>query len=455
MMMMNTWLDGLQAAQPQLLPGPVVARSAHATHVALGAGVRRALITAAPQYYRSPQGWQAYDLSLQPDNAGRWGAPGTPARLAPDGTLVWASGYRQHSGRVGMLHHTRFTPLVTLSSQGRPLGARWLRAAGNFRQELALLEHGIKEELHILADPAVGEGYLVYETLRQGDARGLHFSPGSATDANGQPLRVHTFEVDGAHYTGLAAEDLATARYPVVLDPTVSYASFADGYVAAYAASYAGARGSSVYYDAGSSDVFVGQAYDDSLPRYYTYRAMLKFSLASLNPLAVIYAASLHLACVVDASAVRDMDLQIVQQDWSTQDPLSDANREAAFDNNLAASVDAVWQNSAGLPSNTLLPSAPLDVNWLLPGAAVYYGLRSQHDADNSAPPNGAEYLRLAAAAHTTPGLRPALVVDYFAVPSATARLVQPSPRLRLQDTRIKLRARRRKTLLSAARWQG
>lgn len=45
---------------------------------------------------------------------------------------------------------------------------------------------------------------------------------------------------------------------------------------------------------------------------------------------------------------------------------------------------------------------------------------------------------------------RPALIVDYFAVPSATGKLTQPNPRVRIEDTRIKLRARRRKTLLDA-----
>src|SRR5690606_5476890 len=98
--------------------------------------------------------------------------------------------------------------------------------------------------------------------------------------------------------------------------------------------------------------------------------------------------------------------------------PLSNANRETVYDACLAGSLDAVWQHTSGLPTNTLLPSAPLDTSWLAPGALAYYSLRSSRDAAGNTPPaSGAEYVRLAASAHSTPGLRPTLMVDYFAVP--------------------------------------
>ncbi len=451
---MPTWIDGF-LEQHEELSGRVAARSTHATHFELGGGVRRAVITAAPQYFRSPQGWQAYDLQLRQDAAARWGAPGAPVRLAPDGTLTFGA-YQQQTRSVGVLGRSGYLPLAQLPV-GRVVGPRLRREAGGFRHDLLLTETGVKEELYILQAPeGLEEGHLAYETLSQGAATGLAFSPGSAVDAAGRLLPLHRFAEDGVVYTGLAAEDLARAEFPVVIDPTVSLGPMSDGGVSSSGATYSAARSTSSQFDVGTAELFVGQAYEAPIPRYYNHRAVLKFSLASLNPLAVIYAANLHITCTVDVSVLANFDVQIVKQNWAAQDPITNGNREAVFDGCLAASLDAVWRNTNGLPTGSLLASAPLDVGWLTPGGLAYYGLRSSRDAAGTAPPSGgAEYVRLAAAAYATPALRPALVLDYFAVPSATGRLVQPSPRVRIQDTRIKLRARRRKTLLAAARQDG
>lgn len=447
------WIDGF-LEQHDELAGRVAARSSHATHIELSTGVRRALITGAPQYFRSSQGWQAYDLNLQADAAARWGAPGAAARLAPDGTLSFSEGsaYRQRTRSVGVLAGGEYTPLAELPA-GRAVGARLRRETGLFRHELVLTEHGAKEELRLSRMPeGLDEaGYLVYETLQHGNPQGLLFSPGSAVDADGQVFPVHRFPTEEAEYTGLAVEDVMRATFPLVIDPSVFFGSVGDGTLTGFAGSYAGARATSSSFDVGILDMPVGQAYQSAIPRYHTFRAVLKFSLASLNPLADIYAATLHMACVSDASTLADFNVQIVKQNWSAQDPLSSGNREAVYDACLAGTMDAVWQNTNGLVGDTLLSSAPLDISWLAPGGQAYYSLRSSRDAGGNAPAsNGNEYVRLAAAAHGTPALRPVLMVDYFAAPSATGRLVQASPRVRIQDTRIKLRARRRRTLLDA-----
>lgn len=446
---MQTWINGFLEKNPDLARLPVAARGAHATHFELGAGVRRAVITAAPQYFRGPQGWQAYDLQLRADAAAQWGAPGAPVRLAPDGSVVLGH-YQQHTRSVGVLARDAYTPLAQLP-RGRVAGPRLLRENGPFRHELMLTENGVKEELHILQPPDLQDGYLVYETLAHGSTQGLAFSPGSAVDAGGYPLPLHRFNEGRAMYTGLAAEDLAQAEFPIVIDPTVTFGVLSDAVVWSFASTYSATRLTSAGHDLGTTDLFVGQAYQAPIPRYHNHRAALKFSLASLNPLAVIYAANLHLACVVDASTLADFNVQIVKYSWAAQDPITSGNREAVYDGILSASLDAVWRNTSGLVTDTLLASAPLDLAWLVPGGTAYYGLRSSRDAAGTAPPsNGNEYVRLAAAGYATPALRPALVLDYFAVPSASGKLVQPSPRVRIQDTRIKLRARRRRTLLSA-----
>src|SRR5690606_15259311 len=112
---MTTWIDGF-LQQHEELAGREVARSTHATHFELGGGVRRAVITAAPQHFRSAQGWQAYDLALRQDAAARWGAPGAAVRLAPDGTLSFSDGsaYQQRTRSVGVLADGVYTPLAQL-----------------------------------------------------------------------------------------------------------------------------------------------------------------------------------------------------------------------------------------------------------------------------------------------------------------------------------------------------
>ncbi|HRN50155.1 MAG TPA: hypothetical protein PLC52_04910 [Anaerolineales bacterium] len=455
---MTTWIDGF-LEQNEELAGREVARSTHATHFELGGGVRRAVITAAPQHFRSAQGWQAYDLGLRQDAAARWGAPGAAVRLAPDGTLSFSEGsaYQQRTRSVGVLADGEYTPLAQLPD-GRAVGSSLRRETGVFCHELTLTEHGVKESLILSAAPDGVErsGYLVYETVHRGNAQGLLFSPGSAVDAEGRFFAVHHFSVEGTEFTGLAMEDVARASFPLVIDPSVFFGAVSDGNIAGYATNYYVARSTSVSYDVGTADMYIGQAYESAIPRYYAFRSLLKFSLASLNLLAEIYAANLHLACMGDSSALADFDLQIVKQNWAPQDPLSNGNREAAYDGCLAGAADAVWRNTSGLSTGVLLPSPPLDISWLAPGATAYYSLRSSRDAAGNLPPaNGNEYVRLASGLHGTLAMRPALVVDYFAVPSATGTLVQPSPRVRLQDARIKLRARRRKTLLAAERITG
>lgn len=447
---MATWIEGFLESESELARLPVVARSAHSTHFELGAGVQRAVITSAPQYFRSPQGWQAYDLQLRADAAARWGAPGAPAHLAADGS-VWLGEYQQHTRSVGVLVDDVYTPLCTLP-EGRVAGPRLVRETIPFRHELLLTEDGVKEELHISALPdGLEGGYLVYETHSRGARLGLSFSPGSSMDAAGRAWPLHRFEVGGVTYTGLAAEDLARAEFPLVIDPTVSYASAGDGTITGYSGSYTTAHTTSVHFDSGATELIVGQAFDTGIPRFYMFRAAIKFSLASLNPLAVIYAANLRMVCTMDESTLADFGVQIVKHNWAAQDPLTNGNREAVFDACLAGTTDAVWKNTSAITVNTQYTSAPLDVNWLTPGGTVYYSLRSSRDAAGVIPPaNGNEYVRLGAGAHSNVNRRPALIVDYFAVPSATGKLAQPNPRVRIEDTRIKLRARRRKTLLDA-----
>ncbi len=176
----------------------------------------------------------------------------------------------------------------------------------------------------------------------------------------------------------------------------------------------------------------------------------MKFDLSSISPQAEVLSATLGLVCVTDASTLADFDIQIVKQSWSGQDPLTDANREMAYDNCLAGPDDAVWRNTSGIATGTQYISPPLDASYLMPGGLAYYGLRGSRDKNNTPPAsNGNEYIRIASANHTTPAFRPVLIVDYASVFPAALRSTLPSPTIRIVDTRVKLRARPRHAALT------
>lgn len=343
-----------------------------------------------------------------------------------------------------------------------------VRAAGIFRHELVLTETGIKEQLVVLERPRNLAGdYFVYETAvpsgvfpygaQRGGwvAEGLHFPAGRAIDAAGRSFLLDRFVAANGEgqrvYTGLPLSVMETAAYPLVLDPTINLSgTTADGEVRGQASAYATARSTSTSVDISSADFSVGQAYESAIPRYYVYRGFLKFDLASISAQAEVLSVTLGLVCVSDASTLADFDIQIVKQSWSGQDPLTDANRETAYDNCLAGAEDAVWRNTSGIATGTQYISPPLDASYLTPGGLAYYGLRSSRDKNNTPPAsNGNEYIRIAAANHGTPAFRPLLIVDYASVFPATVRVTVPGASISLVDTRIKLRARPRHTALT------
>lgn len=456
---MSSWIDDYLQANPERAASKVIARGAHATHFELSRDVHRAVITGAPQYFRGPQGWQAFELSLQADAAGRWGAPGSPARISPDGTLRFEGGYLQRTLSAGWLDGDAYSPQAFFGGAGRAQGRSLLREAGVFRHVQVLTEFGVKEEMHVAELPrhAAGE-FFVYETLSDGPTDGLEFPPGSAIDVVGRRFALQRFSQGDVTYTGLPLAELKQATFPLVLDPTVALAGHsADATIAGQANTYANARANSSSVDSTYTNLYIGQAYESAIPRYYTYRAFLKFSLASINPYAQILAATLDLACLGDFSTLSDFDVQVVKHNWAGQDPLSDANRQAAYSACLSGAQDVVWRSTVGgLPTNVRLASPPLATAWFTPGGTAYYSLRGSRDAAGQAPPaNGNEYITIGSATHGTAAYRPVLTVDYFAVLPAAGRLSAPLPHVGLYDTRIKLRARRRKTLLATAKGRG
>jgi hypothetical protein len=92
----------------------------------------------------------------------------------------------------------------------------------------------------------------------------------------------------------------------------------------------------------------------------------------------------------------------------------------------------------------------------LVPGANVYYSLRSSRDKNGTAPAaNGPEWLQLASGNHANPAYRPVLTIDYSTVFPAAGKFGVPAFEADVRDTRIKLRAAQRARLLTTSKSGG
>jgi hypothetical protein len=358
------WLESYLQRNEDLRASRVALRSAHATHLQLAPGIRRALITGAAHNQRGPLGWQPLNATLHANGAGAYGAHGFELRIAADGTVsLPAERYAHCTQSVGVLQRGVFTPLAAFSA-GRAAGAHLVREAGPFQHTITLSPRGVKEELIIRALPlGLGDGALVYATEidsvpLQGEVQGelragqLNLPLGNAQDAHGTrlPLERVLAHANGCQvlYTGVPLEALAAAAFPVAIDPTVNFAgSSVDGVVWGQNAAIATARATSSGLDTSATFFDVGQALSGGT--YYVYRSFLKFSLASIPLNSQLLSATLGLVCVADFSTTADFDVQVVKQDWSAQDPLAAGNREAAYDACLAGTQDVVWKATNAL----------------------------------------------------------------------------------------------------------
>ena len=240
------------------------------------------------------------------------------------------------------------------------------------------------------------------------------FPPPQAHDANGDRADCKRYArvVGGKQYiyTGVPVAWLADAVYPVTIDPDYA-ADTADGFVYGNDATYSTARSTSTDFYA-TSDIWVGQK--PPAGGYSCYRGFLKFDTSGIADGDTVTQVNLKLTPVVDYSFA-DFDVQIVKQDWSSQDPLAAGNREAAYDNCLSGTADDnIWRNSSGISANTQYTSGNLSTAWVSKTGYTYYSLLGSTDASNSAPIMP-EWLQFASQDNATSGYRPLLAVTSVA----------------------------------------
>lgn len=424
---MANWVADFLARNPDAAARPVVRRHRSALHLEGEGGTTVAYVAGHPLHYQSAPGvWLPIDTTLQ-TVVGGYAAPHLGIVLATDGSVVVDGGYGHITRRVGLFNPvTRAFAAVRTLPAAAVSGDSLVRTVGPFQQVIRLTESGVHEELTLASAPAgdatswfVVESELTGVALPDGwvdsewTVAAYRFPVPVATDANGQTLPCRRFArtVLGRKmlYTGVAVSALATAAYPVTIDPDFTVDTN-SGRVSGQASTYATARGTGTQ-DLNNQTVNIVGQFFSSAPLYICYRQYLRFDTSSIGSGSTVTSVTMTLTATADSSTT-DFDVQIVKYDWSALSPVS-SNIDAVYDGILAGTADTnIWRNTSGMSINTNYASGALDTSWVSKTGYSYYGLRSSRDASNTAP-TGSEYITLGGVANATSAYRPYLTVAY------------------------------------------
>jgi len=431
---MANWVADFLERNPEQAAFPIALRAKHSIHFKRPGGQVEANFTGAPCHYLDTDGlWKPLDTKLVAIGA-EYGAPGLRARIAKNGLVRIEGGtYSHRSTRIGIFDPTTkaFTSIKTI-----PLGSvhedKIIAESGVWRRELTLTETGLREEIVIASLPTgtgAGAGdWLVLETAVSGlsfadgwldefAADDFRFPPPRTRDANRNVAPCKRFAKTIGNiqyiYTGVPVSWLASAIYPVVIDPDFA-ADTADQDIYGLSVTYATARSTSTGFGyAGSNLLVIGQKTD-----FYVWRTVLKYDTSAITLNFSVILVNLKLTCTNTDASTSDFDVVIKKQDWSAQDPIAAGNREAAYDGCLAAAADDnIWINTASITIETRQTSGNLNTAWVNRIGNTYYSLLSSEDIANSQPTDN-EYIAIADSTIADVAKRPILTVIYYSAGS-------------------------------------
>ncbi len=429
---MTNWSRDFLSRRPELT---VLRRSERSLHCLRPDGLVEATFTLHPIHYLDGDTWREIDTDLTPGADGLYGAPGLGVRLGTRGeSSVPGKGFASQTSRVGVWNPSAssFTPLVTFPT-GSVAGDTIKRSSGGFTHTLRLTESGARESIIVSERPPVRAGeYLVVESEFTGvslpngphghfTARGLAFNTPTAFDAAGKPVRVERFaiKVGGSQrvYTGVLAQDLDSASYPLTIDPDYTD-STNDARVIGYNTVYATARAGNSTFHAAETASNLGQEFDGV--NYGIYRLLFKFDTSAIPDTATVTQVNLK-ATPTSINTGVAFDVQVVKDDWSARDPVAAGNAVTNFTSVQSASLDSsIFHAALTMTANTQYASGNLDTAWVSKTGPTYYAMQGSIDRAGTAP-TSYDYVVFAMAEHVTPGYRPVLTVLYSLVRSAPA----------------------------------
>lgn len=436
---MANWVSDFLTQNPDL-----AARShsgvRHGLVFDMGGNNRRIDIVGKPCHENTTGLWLPIDTTLVPITGNYYGAQGVPVRFnVSDRTVeILNSTYAQRTAQVGILDASNMTikgavNLPVGSRSGDSLIADGTIGGAGWQHVLRLTEDGVRETITLdskpVGLPANAGDWLVLDTILGGvtfpdgwvdefDQVGMQFSLPSAWDANrARPnCRRYARTVGGVQhlYTGIPVAWMATAVYPVVIDPDFAE-STADLYITGHHATvYATARSTSTGSDATYLTLPTGQ---DGTSGYDVYRSLIKFDTSSIGTGNTVTQDNLKLTATYDSSST-DFDVYIIKQAWS-------GVQQTDYAGVLTSPKDAsIWRNTSGVATGTQYASGNLTPSWVVRNGFTYFSLASARDYDGSgtAPAAGvAEYIEIASQDSSTVADRPILTVLYSSAPTLSA----------------------------------
>lgn len=443
---MANWVADFLTRNPDKAALPIALRAKHSIHFKLPGRQVEAHFTGAPQHFLDTDGlWKPLDTKLIAIGS-EYGAPGLRTRLSKNGLARVDGGtYSHRSTRIGILNPTTktFSAIKTIPNGGIS-GDQIIAESGVWKRVLTLTETGLREEIVISALPTgtgAGAGdWLVLETAISGvsfpdgwldefTADNFQFPPPRTTDANGNeaPCKRYARTVGSVQYiyTGVPVSWLADAVYPVTIDPDY-LAGSSDGNIIGIDATYNTAHTTSTEFGIDYSGMEVGQLYETSA--YICIRSLLVFVTPSIPDAVTITQVNAQLSCIEDHSNT-NFEVEIIEQDWSASDPITDLNREGVYDGCLSPTTHFLWRSTSGMSLNTLYTSANLTTSYVKVTGNTYYSVRSNRDKAATTP-TGEEHITLGTQESDT-GNRPILTVVYTTGPAIPVLMAQYRQRVR------------------------
>lgn len=235
-------------------------------------------------------------------------------------------------------------------------------------------------------------------------------TPTTATDANGAEL------VCSGSYSGGYVEfqaDVSSATFPVTIDPDFSVDS-ADGWITSYSkTNWADSRTDGKSIDTTGTLLVIRERYAVN-PLYGKYRSYLLFDTSAIGAGSTV--TQVNLKTYVTRAAAKPV--YIIKQDWSSQNPLSTANMDTAFQNTLSSDKDSA---TFDFSTKGAITSGNLSTAWVSKTGTTYYSLIIDDDYDNVESTDNT-YIEIASQAHATESYRPVLTVTYTAAATGALR---------------------------------
>jgi len=417
--------------QEQLTGLPVVKRAKHSIHFDKGNGEIVANFSSKPCHYEENGEWKALDTAIKTLEDGSLGAKGVPVRLNLNGLVRIINEnnedlYSQVTTRVGVFNSTtrNLVDYINLPV-GQVQDDQLVKDTDLYSHTLRLTETGLREEIVIKSKPAFVTNkanlWLVLDTvvtgvsfedgwLDQFEIAQMHFPPPTATDAEGREgtAKRYAKNIGGVQhiFTGLKFSELYRAAYPVTIDPDFAGGT-ADGWITSYfAANWAASRTDGKSINTTNTLLVIRQRYAVN-PLYGKYRSYLLFDTSSIGSSSTVTQVNLKTYVTQAAST----PVYIIKQDWSSQNPLSTDNMNAAFSNTITSDKDSA---SLDLSTTGAKTSGNLSTTWVSKTGTTYYALILDTDYDNTESTDQ-YYIEIASQNHATEAYRPVLSVTYTA----------------------------------------